>query len=137
VGWKRVSTGCTQTITAALAEPEIPWRVSHQSIIQGTMFFRYLWMHQFPFEHWSLWVSNMVTPLALFNTFIETCCSSLSLWFLFYCFVKFLSLFNLKIMLLGSHLAPSSHCSILIENPLTSKANQENNLSRAPKAARD
>jgi hypothetical protein len=32
---------------------------------------------------------------------------------------------------LGGVLAPSSHCSILIETPLAGKASQENNLSIA------
>ncbi len=33
---------------------------------------------------------------------------------------------------LGSALAPSSHCSILIETTLSSEAGQENDLSIAP-----
>jgi len=47
-------------------------------------------------------------------------------------FVKFFNLWDDLQKYLGGHLAPSSHCSILIVTPLVSKAIQENNLSIAP-----
>jgi hypothetical protein len=47
-------------------------------------------------------------------------------------FVKFLSLSTDFQKHLGGHLAPSSHCSILIETPLVSEADQENDLSITP-----
>jgi len=40
-------------------------------------------------------------------------------------------------MHLGGHLAPSSHCSILIDTPLAGKAIWGNDLSVAPTAEMD
>ncbi len=51
-------------------------------------------------------------------------------------FVKF-EFLKQKISYLEGHLAPSSHCSILIEIPLASEASSENDLSKAPIATMD
>ncbi len=46
--------------------------------------------------------------------------------------VKFLSLSKDFQKYLKGHLAPSSHCSILIETPMAGKAGYENDMSIAP-----
>jgi hypothetical protein len=59
LGQKRAYKGCTHTTAAVLAEPEIPWRVSHPSIIQAqscfTVVFEWELVYPTGLLHWLIY----------------------------------------------------------------------------------
>ncbi len=58
-GWKRTNTGSTQTIAIIPAEPEIPWRISHPSIIPAECCLTPLFELELVYPKWQIhWLIN-------------------------------------------------------------------------------